>query len=175
MAKLKERPQPMTQGDMRNSNTAAMLYGFVERLERLAEERAGLGEDMKEVREEAKGMGFDTAVLNMVIRRRKMDAATRMETDSMLELYEDVVAQQAKKQTADSLSEADEPAPAAKGWAKKAQQARVSEPVQTDIEDVAEPVPDEVQSEAARQIAHAADHPDASDVGNIPSFLRRAK
>jgi hypothetical protein len=38
-----------------------------------------------------------------------------------------------------------------------------------------EPVPDEVQSEAARQIAHAADHPDASDVGNIPSFLRRAK
>ena len=108
MAKLDSNTEPKMARDLRDSNTAAMLYSYVERLERLDEERQATVDDMKEVRAEAKGVGFDTKILGMVIRRRKMDAATRMETDSILELYEEAVRQQAKKQVADSEAEGGE-------------------------------------------------------------------
>lgn len=67
------------------------LYSFVERLERLDEEKQGLAGDRKEVVAEAKGSGFDTKIMNMVIRRRKMDAADRMEQDDLVDLYERAV------------------------------------------------------------------------------------
>lgn len=81
------------------------LYSFVERLERLDEERQGIVDDMKEVRAEAKGTGFDTKILTMVIRRRKMDAADRMEVDSILDLYECAVQEAAADQIAASEAE----------------------------------------------------------------------
>ena len=103
MPKLKtESTMLKTSGDLKDSNAAAQLYSFVERLERLDEERQGLGDDMKEVREEAKGMGYDTKIIGIVMRRRKMDGATRLETDDMVDLYERVCQEQAKKQTSDS-------------------------------------------------------------------------
>lgn len=103
MPKLKtESAEPKTHGDMRNSNTMAQLYGYVERFERLQEEKDALAADQKEVMGEAKGLGFDTAILRKVIQRRKLDSGTRMEIDSMLELYEEVIAEQAKKQIAQS-------------------------------------------------------------------------
>ncbi len=105
MAKLKDAVEPMIARDLRDSNSAAMLYSYVERLERLDEERQALADDMKEIRGEAKGVGFDTKILGMVIRRRKMDASARLEQDSILELYEEAVRQQAKKQVADSEAE----------------------------------------------------------------------
>lgn len=95
-----------TAGDMRpGSNAAGALYSFVERLERLDEERAALVSDMKEVREEAKGTGFDTKIINQVIRRRKMDAGDRQNADATLELYEEAVRQAEKQQTTDSEAE----------------------------------------------------------------------
>ena len=106
MPKLKtESTMLKTSGDLKDSNAAAQLYSFVERLERLDEEKQGLTADMKEVREEAKGMGYDTKIIGIVMRRRKMDAGTRQETDSMVDLYEEVCRQQAKKQTTQSEDE----------------------------------------------------------------------
>ena len=108
MTKLKDAVEPMIARDLRDSNSAAMLYSYVERLERLDEERQALADDMKEIRGEAKGVGFDTKILGMVIRRRKMDASARLEQDSILELYEEAVRTQAKKQVADSEAEGGE-------------------------------------------------------------------
>ena len=93
-------------GDIRpGSNAAGALYSFVERLERLDEERTALTADMREVREEAKGVGFDTKIINQVIRRRKMDTADRQTNDALLETYEEAVRQAEKQQTTDSEAE----------------------------------------------------------------------
>ncbi|MDF1847340.1 MAG: DUF2312 domain-containing protein [Parvibaculaceae bacterium] len=63
------------------------LRSFVERIERLEEEKAALAADIKEVYAEAKGNGFDTKVLRKVISLRKKDTAERQEEEAMLELY----------------------------------------------------------------------------------------
>lgn len=107
MPKLKTAStEPKTAGDLRNSNTMAMLYGFVERYERLQEERDGLGEDQKEIMGEAKGLGFDTTILKRAIQRRKKNAADVMDADATLELYEEVLREQEKKQLAQSQADA---------------------------------------------------------------------
>ncbi|GAA4247459.1 DUF2312 domain-containing protein [Azospirillum formosense] len=67
---------------------ADRLRSFVQRIERLEEEKRGLQEDIKEIYAEAKGTGFDTKIIRMAIRRRKMDKADRQEQDATLELYE---------------------------------------------------------------------------------------
>jgi uncharacterized protein (UPF0335 family) len=63
------------------------LRSFVERIERLEEEKAALAEDIKEVYAEAKGTGFDAKILRRVIKLRKMDVEKRREEDELLELY----------------------------------------------------------------------------------------
>lgn len=63
------------------------LRSFVERIERLEEERAALGADIREVFAEAKGNGFDTKIMRQVIKLRKMETADRQEQDHLLELY----------------------------------------------------------------------------------------
>ena len=67
------------------------LAKYVERIERLNEERAALGEDIKEVKAEAKSAGFDTKILNRVIQRRKQSRRENEEEDDLLRLYEDAV------------------------------------------------------------------------------------
>lgn len=63
------------------------LRAFVERIERLEEEKAALGADIREIYSEAKGQGFDTKVMRQVVRLRKMDRDARLEQDALLELY----------------------------------------------------------------------------------------
>ena len=63
------------------------LRQIVERIERLEEEKATIGGDIKEVYAEAKGNGFDTKILRKVIALRKKDVAERQETESMLDVY----------------------------------------------------------------------------------------
>ncbi len=63
------------------------LRAFVERVERLEEERAALGADIREVFAEAKGNGFDTKIMRQVIKLRKMETADRQEQDHLLDLY----------------------------------------------------------------------------------------
>src|SRR6185295_1689813 len=63
------------------------LRSFIERIERLEEEKKALADDIKEVYGEAKGTGFDTKVMRQVIRLRKLDSADRAEQEAMLDLY----------------------------------------------------------------------------------------
>lgn len=63
------------------------LRSFIERVERLEEDKAAVMEDIKEVFAEAKGEGYDTKILRQVIRLRKMDRADRQEQEALLDLY----------------------------------------------------------------------------------------
>lgn len=63
------------------------LRAFVERIERMEEEKKAISDDIKEIYAEAKGNGFDTKVLRQIVRIRKQDHAERMEQEALLELY----------------------------------------------------------------------------------------
>ena len=63
------------------------LRAFVDRIERLNEEREALSTDIREVYAEAKGTGFDVKILRQVVRMRKMDKADFQEQEAMLDLY----------------------------------------------------------------------------------------
>ena len=63
------------------------LKSFVERIERLEEERRALGNDLKEVYAEAKGNGFDTKIMRQVIRLRRMDKDDLDEQETLLDVY----------------------------------------------------------------------------------------
>lgn len=66
---------------------AERLRSFLERVERLEEEKQTIMGDMKEVYAEAKGEGYDTKTLRKIIRLRKMDRAQRQEEEALLDLY----------------------------------------------------------------------------------------
>jgi uncharacterized protein (UPF0335 family) len=66
---------------------ADRLRSFLERIERLEEEKAGLTADIREVYAEAKGSGFDTKVMRQIVRLRKMDDASRQEQEALLDVY----------------------------------------------------------------------------------------
>ena len=63
------------------------LRSFVQRIERLEEDKAGLAHDLKDVSCEAKGEGFDTKVMRKLIGLRKRTPSQRREEDELLELY----------------------------------------------------------------------------------------
>lgn len=63
------------------------LRQFIERIERLEEEKAGVAGDIKEVYAEAKGRGFDTKTMRRIISIRKKDHSERLEEEAILELY----------------------------------------------------------------------------------------
>jgi uncharacterized protein (UPF0335 family) len=63
------------------------LKSFIERVERLEEEKAALSADIREVYSEAKGEGFDTKIMRKVVGLRKLDTAERQEQDAILDLY----------------------------------------------------------------------------------------
>lgn len=67
------------------------LMSFIERIERLEEEKAALSEDLKEVYAEAKGVGFDVKVIRKLISLRKMDVEKRREIEELLELYKSAI------------------------------------------------------------------------------------
>ncbi len=67
------------------------LTSFIERVERLEEEKSALMEDIKEVYAEAKGVGFDVKAIRKLIALRKMDANARHEAESILDLYKSAV------------------------------------------------------------------------------------
>jgi uncharacterized protein (UPF0335 family) len=66
---------------------ADRLKSFIERIERLEEEKAALAADIREVYSEAKGTGFDTKIMRQIIRIRRMDKADRQEQEELLILY----------------------------------------------------------------------------------------
>ncbi len=66
---------------------AKRLRAFVERIERLEEEKVALMADMREVYAEAKGDGFDVKTLRQVVQLRKMDSADLAEREALLDIY----------------------------------------------------------------------------------------
>ena len=63
------------------------LKAFVDRIERMHEEKKAISDDIAEIYAEAKGNGFNTKVLRQIIRIRTQDHAERMEQEALLELY----------------------------------------------------------------------------------------
>ncbi|SMF45834.1 Uncharacterized conserved protein, UPF0335 family [Tistlia consotensis] len=70
---------------------AERLRSFIERIERLEEEKAALANDVREVYSEAKSAGFDTKIMRQVIKLRKMDQNDRQEQEALLDLYKAAV------------------------------------------------------------------------------------
>ncbi|MCH8213904.1 MAG: DUF2312 domain-containing protein [Proteobacteria bacterium] len=66
---------------------ADRLRTFVERIERLEEEKAAITADIREVYAEAKGAGFNAKILRQIVRLRGLDQADRREQEAILELY----------------------------------------------------------------------------------------
>ena len=66
---------------------ADRLRSFVERIERLEEEKAALSADVREVYAEAKSVGFDSKIIRQIIRLRKLDGSDRREQEELLDLY----------------------------------------------------------------------------------------
>jgi uncharacterized protein (UPF0335 family) len=63
------------------------LKSFIERIERLEEEKKALANDIKEVYAEAKGTGFDTKIMRQLIRLRKMDKDDLDEQETLIDIY----------------------------------------------------------------------------------------
>ena len=63
------------------------LRSFIERVERLTEEKAALQADIKEVFAEARGSGFDVKIMRQIIRERRMDKDDLDEQETLLDLY----------------------------------------------------------------------------------------
>lgn len=73
------------------SNTESVaqdqLRAFIDRIERMEEEKAAIGADIKEIYAEAKGNGFNSKIIRELVKIRKMDANERAEHEAILELY----------------------------------------------------------------------------------------
>ena len=66
---------------------AGHLRAFIERIERLEEEKKALSDDIKDVYAEAKGNGFDVKIMRRIVALRKQDADKRREEEEILDLY----------------------------------------------------------------------------------------
>jgi uncharacterized protein (UPF0335 family) len=63
------------------------LRSYVDRIERLEDEKAGIAADIREIYSEAKGNGFDQKALRVIVRLRKVDDEKRREADLILATY----------------------------------------------------------------------------------------
>jgi uncharacterized protein (UPF0335 family) len=63
------------------------LKSFVDRIERLEEEKSQLGADIREIYAEAKGAGFDVKTIRKVVKERKINRMDRAEQLEMFDLY----------------------------------------------------------------------------------------
>ena len=66
---------------------ADRLRQFIERIERLEEERKGIGGDIREVYSEAKALGFDPKIMRQIVKLRKMDNSELQEQEALLDTY----------------------------------------------------------------------------------------
>lgn len=71
--------------------TGDQLKSYIERVEKLEEEKAALAADIREVYSEAKANGFDTKVMRQLVRLRKMDQQDRSEQEELLHVYKTAI------------------------------------------------------------------------------------
>jgi uncharacterized protein (UPF0335 family) len=67
--------------------SSAQLRSFIERLEKLEEEKKGIADDIKDVYGEAKSQGFDNKTIRQIVKIRAMDREKRQEAEALLETY----------------------------------------------------------------------------------------
>tara|TARA_R110000868_G_scaffold20938_5_gene87764 strand:+ start:3638 stop:3874 length:237 start_codon:yes stop_codon:yes gene_type:complete len=72
---------------MTDAINSGMLQSFMERLERLDDDKSAVSADMKEVFAEAKGAGYDTKIMRKVLKLIKQDKAKRQEEQTLVDLY----------------------------------------------------------------------------------------
>ncbi len=73
---------------MADGNVAAeQLRLFIERIERLEEEKKGMADDVKDVYAEAKANGYDTKTMRAIVRLRRLETHARQEADALMETY----------------------------------------------------------------------------------------
>lgn len=71
-----------------NSNIAKdILRSYIERIERLEEEKKEIADQIREVFAEAKGNGFDVKAMREILKLRKLDSADRSEQEQLIDLY----------------------------------------------------------------------------------------
>jgi uncharacterized protein (UPF0335 family) len=82
-------PEPNDQplSDAAAGFATAQLKSFIERIERLEEEKKTIADDIKDVFAEAKGSGFDTKALRAILRIREQDADQLAEHEAIVDLY----------------------------------------------------------------------------------------
>lgn len=107
------------------------LRAFVERIERLEEEKKTIADDIKDVYGEAKGMGYDTKIMKMVIALRKKDDQERTEQEMILDTY--LAALGMIPEPFEPEDEASEPEPAVKHTAMALRSPR------DDVDEISEP------------------------------------
>lgn len=78
-------------GDSSQTIAVGQLRAFIERIERLEEEKKTVRDDIKEVFAELKGSGFDTKAVRTIIRLRKKEDHERQEEEAMVQLYADAL------------------------------------------------------------------------------------
>ena len=73
---------------MAEGNVASdQLRLFIERIERLEEEKKGIADDVRDVYSEAKSNGYDTKTMRKIVALRRMEAHVRQEADALLDTY----------------------------------------------------------------------------------------
>lgn len=77
----------MSENETVGNVSIGQLKAFVERIERLEEEKEALTTDVREVYAEAKSNGYDPKIMRMVIKLRKMDRDERAEQEALLDTY----------------------------------------------------------------------------------------
>ena len=70
-----------------SSVNAGQLRAFIERIEKLEEEKRAIADDVKDVFAEAKGNGYDVKILRKIISMRRLDSEKRKEEESVLDVY----------------------------------------------------------------------------------------
>lgn len=78
---------PVTHNSDINAATAGRLKAFIERIERLEEEKRALASDIKDVYTEAKGNGFDAPTIRKIVALRRQEPSDRAEQAELLEVY----------------------------------------------------------------------------------------
>ena len=72
---------------MTDAVSVDQLRLFIERIERLEEEKKGIADDIRDVYAEAKAQGFDAKTMRAIVRLRKMDKPARQEMEALLDTY----------------------------------------------------------------------------------------
>ena len=81
----------MSEEDQNTVVATGQLRSFIERIERLEEEKKTISDDIKEVYAELKGSGFDSKAVREVVRLRKKEDHERQEEEAMVQLYKDAL------------------------------------------------------------------------------------